>query len=107
MIDFRAACLIIEREMNLSFERPESDRSQRLRVFAEYARELDWGWVIYFGDSYSDFDEKPEALASKYPPCLVNRHGGQLFSTGKSWTLKKYIGDFKMQLIASGNGHQP
>ena len=97
MISYTAACRIVEREMNLSYERSGLERIRRLRVFEEFTREAAWGWVIYYGDSYADF---PETAESVYPPCLVDRNRGTLFATGKSWVLEKYIGDFEMQLLA-------
>ncbi len=104
MINYRAACLIIEREMNLAYGRPQHDRTERFRVFNEFTRELDWGWVIYFGDSEADFEFTATEPVSRYPPCLVDRREGRLFSTGKSWPLEKYIGDFEMQLLAMTGG---
>ena len=100
MIDRRAARLIVEREMNLSYDRQDLPRDERLHVFDEYTLEADWGWVIYFGDSLADFVERRTGIESRYPPCLVGHKSGDLFSTGKSWSLEKYIGDFEMQLLA-------
>ena len=51
MISYTAACRIVEREMNLSYERSGLERIRRLRVFDEFTREAAWGWVIYYGDS--------------------------------------------------------
>lgn len=100
MIDRRAACLIVEREMNLSYDRQGLPRDERLHAFDEYTLEVEWGWVIYFGDSLADIVEHPTGVESRYPPCLVGHKSGDLFSTGKSWPLEKYIGDFQMQLLA-------
>ncbi len=100
MIDRRAACLIVEREMNLSYERQELPREERLHVFDEFTVEARWGWVIYFGDSLADIVERNSGIESRYPPCLVGHRSGELLSTGKSWPLEKYIGDFEMQSLA-------
>ena len=104
MINYRAACLIIDREMNLAYGRPQRKRTERLRVMDEFTRELDWGWVIYFGDSDADVELVADEPVSKFPPCLVDRQEGRLFSTGKSWPLEKYMGDFEMQLLAMNVG---
>ncbi len=100
MIDRRAACLIVEREMNLSYDRQGLPREERLHVFDEFTGAARWGWVIYFGDSLADIVERSSGIESRYPPCLVGHKSGDLFSTGKSWPLEKYIGDFEMQLLA-------
>ena len=100
MIDRRAARLIVEREMNLSYDRHGKPRDERLRVFDEFTRESRSCWVIYFGDSLADVVERRTGIESRYPPCLVGHKSGDLFSTGKSWPLEKYIGDFEMQLLA-------
>ncbi len=102
MITYSAARLIVEREMNRSYGRAGLERSQRLRVFDEHTREVPWGWVIYFGDSYADIEEPDtaeEELRSRFPPCLVERRRGELMTAGKAWPLEKYVGDFAMHLL--------
>lgn len=101
MIDRHAAIRIVEREMNVRDGRHAEPLEQRFRVFDEFTIERSWGWVMYFGTSYADFDEQGTRLASRYPPCLVDRRTGALESAGAAWPVEKYIEDFETRRRAA------
>ena len=93
-MDLTTASALVEREANLTHDRPHGSR---LRVLREAGIAKPGGWIIFYGDGYSDVDGNPQKPS--YPPYLVNRTTGEILGTGRAWPVNKYVEDYETRSL--------
>ena len=69
-----------------------------LVIVDESTIEKEWGWIFFYNsERYLTTGEISHALAGN-APYIVNRHTGEMRSTGTAYPIEHYIAEYEREL---------
>ena len=97
MITYEEAKALVQTE--ISKENPY-EPDLKLEILDADTVEKEWGWIFYYDSADHIRTGDDIYLLAGNAPIIVNKETGELFVTGTSWPIEKYIEDYETRLLS-------